>query len=108
LGRSQENSGFRCVVCGRDVKPLTNGSYRNHCPFCLSSIHVDIVPGDRSETCGGVMIPMAVKKSGKGLQIVHVCESCGLSRVNRVATDTDQADDEELLGILMALPLRQS
>ncbi|MBA3237248.1 MAG: RNHCP domain-containing protein [Parachlamydiaceae bacterium] len=21
--------------------PLRNGSYRNHCPFCLSSLHVD-------------------------------------------------------------------
>ncbi|WDF05905.1 RNHCP domain-containing protein [Shouchella hunanensis] len=34
-----------------------NGSYRNHCPFCLYSKHQDIIPGDRASTCGGLMEP---------------------------------------------------
>jgi DNA-directed RNA polymerase subunit RPC12/RpoP len=104
VGRRFENTGFRCAVCERDVRPLTNGSYRNHCPFCLSSLHVDVTPGDRRETCDGVMVAVDVKRSRKGLQIVHECERCGVKRVNRVAQDSDQSDDPELLGLLMAIP----
>ena len=45
---------FVCAVCGRDVKPLRFTS-RNHCPFCLSSVHLDVNPGDRAAECGGIM-----------------------------------------------------
>jgi hypothetical protein len=47
MSRSTENTGFRCEHCQQMVQPVTNGSYRNHCPFCLHSKHVDIMPGDR-------------------------------------------------------------
>jgi RNHCP domain-containing protein len=76
------------------VSPLTNGSYRNHCPACLWSRHVDDVPGDRASECGGAMRPVAVRQhSAKGHQLVHRCERCGTTSVNRVAIDTEQPDD---------------
>lgn len=108
MGRSEENRGFRCVVCERGVEPLTNGSYRNHCPFCLSSLHVDTEPGDRRSSCGGVMDAVAVQRSRKGLQIVHLCRRCGVRRPNRVATGTAQPDDIEALIRLMSAPVRES
>ena len=40
---------FTCRVCGRLVTPQGAGSgHRNHCPNCLSSLHVDEEPGDRA------------------------------------------------------------
>ena len=61
---------FTCKVCGRLVTPEGAGtSHRNHCPNCLSSLHVDEEPGDRASDCGGVMEPIAVwvRKNGSGL-----------------------------------------
>ena len=40
---------FTCKVCGRLCTPENAGSdHRNHCPNCLSSLHLDIEPGDRA------------------------------------------------------------
>ena len=37
---------FTCKVCGWLVTPEAAGSdYRNHCPNCLSSLHMDEEPG---------------------------------------------------------------
>lgn len=94
MSRELENSGFRCENCGADVLPLTNGSYRNHCPFCLYSKHVDFRPGDRKSSCHGLMEPIdLIYKAKKGYQIVHRCLKCGVRRVNKVAVDTVQPDD---------------
>ena len=42
------SDSFTCKVCGRLVVPTGAGSiHRNHCPNCLSSLHLDIEPGDR-------------------------------------------------------------
>ena len=41
---TKNDAGFTCRVCGKEVLPLGYTS-RNHCPFCLSSLHVDINPG---------------------------------------------------------------
>ena len=82
--------------------PLTNGSYRNHCPFCLSSLHVDSrVPGDRDSNCHGVMHAVDVRRTKKGWQIVHRCSRCGVLKANRAALDTDQPDAIDLLARLM-------
>ena len=36
------NDTFSCRVCDRLVFPTpTGGDHRNHCPNCLSSLHVD-------------------------------------------------------------------
>ena len=101
MGRSTENAGFRCAHCGRDVVPQADGSYRNHCPFCLYSKHVDMSPGDRECDCGGLMEPVRLRQSRKGFQIEHKCLTCGFARVNRVAGGLVQPDDIEAIVALM-------
>jgi hypothetical protein len=101
VGRSEENRGFTCVVCQTKVKPLTNGSYRNHCPHCLTSLHVDDAPGDRRASCGGVMDAVALRRNRKGMQIVHRCRRCGRLSPNKVADRGDQPDDVDALIHLM-------
>ena len=108
MSRKTENTAFVCENCGRPVPPLTNGSYRNHCPFCLCSKHVDEVPGDRASDCGGVMDPVAVLfRPGKGWQIVHRCRRCGAERRNVAAENTEAPDDGALLRALAAEPRRE-
>ena len=48
---------FTCEECG---SPIEGNGYTNHCPNCLYSKHVDINPGDRKSTCGGIMAPIRV------------------------------------------------
>jgi DNA-directed RNA polymerase subunit RPC12/RpoP len=88
IGRKGENTGFACAHCGADVKPLSNGSYRNHCPHCLWSRHVDETPGDRASACRGPMPPVGVEyRAPKGFVLVHRCERCRALRRNRAAPD---------------------
>ena len=54
---TKNDSGFVCAHCGKTVEPLGFTS-RNHCPFCLWSLHVDINPGDRANECRGQMEPI--------------------------------------------------
>lgn len=80
---------FTCKVCGRLVTPGEAGTdHRNHCPYCLSSQHLDIEPGDREADCGGVMEPIAVwvRKNGEWA-IIHRCRICGALSSNRIAAD---------------------
>lgn len=80
---------FTCKVCGRLVVSEGAGSdHRNHCPNCLSSLHVDDEPGDRASDCGGVMDPVAVWVRNNGeWAIIHRCRRCGKLCSNRVAAD---------------------
>ena len=96
------NQGFTCAHCGREVAPLRSGTVRNHCPFCLWSVHVDVDPGDRASDCGGPLEPIAVEHSAKkGWIVVHRCTVCGATRRNKAALDDpDQPDD---YGRLVAL-----
>ena len=83
------DSGFICTNCGKEVPPLKYTS-RNHCPYCLCSIHVDIDPGDRANTCKGLLIPTAIEyNSKKGYIIVHKCKICGEIKKNKSAEDYD-------------------
>lgn len=80
---------FSCKVCGRTVLPEGAGTaHRNHCPNCLSSLHVDNKPGDRASDCGGIMEPVAVwvRKNGEWA-LVHRCRRCGTLSSNRIAAD---------------------
>ncbi len=101
MSRKKENTGFICVHCGNNVLALTNGSYRNHCPFCLYSLHVDESMGDRNSSCLGQMKPtQIIYNSKKGYQIVHICCKCGIKRVNKIAENTDMPDDfKEILNL---------
>ena len=80
---------FTCENCGKEVKKL-GYSCRNHCPHCLHSKHVDINPGDRSETCHGLLKPIGLEiDSKKGYVILFRCEKCGAIRKNKTAKDDD-------------------
>ena len=59
---------FTCKNCGRIVVETGAGTnHRNHCPYCLTSQHLDNEPGDRQADCGGIMEPVAVwiRKNGE-------------------------------------------
>lgn len=80
---------FTCKCCGRPVVSQGAGTdHRNHCPNCLSSLHVDCEPGDRAADCGGLMEPIAawVRKNGEWA-IIHRCKWCGTLSSNRIAAD---------------------
>lgn len=80
---------FTCRVCARTIVPQGAGSaHRNHCPNCLTSLHVDITPGDRQSDCGGIMdaIALWVRRNGESA-VIHRCRRCGALSSNRVAAD---------------------
>jgi hypothetical protein len=80
---------FTCKKCGRSVVPAGAGTdHRNHCPNCLTSLHLDVEPGDRAADCGGLMEPIAVWIRGRGeWAVIHRCARCGELSSNRVAAD---------------------
>lgn len=82
---------FVCEYCSKQVEPLESGSYRNHCPHCLYSKHVDKDgPGDRASTCGGLMKPVSLdQRSKKGWSVIHECETCSKRNVNKTAPDDE-------------------
>ena len=79
---------FVCENCGKKV-PKLGYSCRNHCPFCLYSKHVDIEPGDRAQSCHGLLEPIGIEKNKKGYIIIFKCKKCGEIRKNKVAEDDD-------------------
>lgn len=88
--RNVENTGFSCIQCGGKIARHTGGSYRNHCPHCLWSRHVDELPGDRAAQCGAPMKPVGVDYSGKkGYILIHRCTACGATDRNKTAPDDD-------------------
>ena len=83
------NEGFICSHCLAQVPPATS-TCRNHCCKCLWSLHLDQeFPGDRNCECRGLMEPVYVEKTPKGLMVVHRCRTCGIKRRNRLADDDD-------------------
>lgn len=85
------SESFTCKVCGRLIVSAGAGSdHRNHCPYCLHSLHLDIELGDRASGCGGIMEPIAVwvRKHGEWAMI-HRCRRCGQLSANRIAADDD-------------------
>ena len=85
------NESFVCENCKQKV-PKAKGTFRNHCPFCLYSKHVDeTLPGDRKSTCGSLMQPIKVEKDNKReWMIVHQCLKCKKTSRNKIAADDDQ------------------
>lgn len=89
----KKDASFICANCGYAVPPLGYSS-RNHCPRCLCSLHLDVLPGDRASGCRGLMRPVAVTTDAKrGFVITHKCVKCGHTRNNRAQKD----DDTDLL-----------
>ena len=69
------NEAFQCVYCCRYV-PLYRSKIRDHCPFCLRSIHVDNTPGDRAANCGFVLQPTGFFMQADELYIEYQCTGC--------------------------------
>ena len=83
------DENFICEVCGRFVEKL-NVTARDHCPYCLSSKHLDNNPGDRSANCKGILEPIDIEKGKKDtLKIIYRCNKCGIIKKNKVAIDDD-------------------
>ena len=103
---------FVCMVCHNFVSAeaaVSGVNNRNHCPYCLSSRHVDLFEaGDRLSACKSSMRPIALtlKKTAKKyssawqgeLMLVHICDECGKPSINRIAADDDIAALLEVLG----------
>ncbi len=97
----KNDSGFICQNCGKEVAPLGYTS-RNHCPFCLCSLHVDINPGDRANECGGIMDAVSAQPDRKkGYILVHRCRRCGELKRNKIAQGEDNID------LILTLTARQ-
>ncbi len=75
---------FTCEHCGSAV---IGTGYTNHCPTCLWSKHVDVNPGDRLATCGGLMEPKNVEGTSAEYKIVYVCMRCGFTKRNQVQAE---------------------
>lgn len=91
--RINDSDDFVCAVCGKNISSDGAGSkHRNHCPYCLSSLHLDNVPGDRSAECGGIMDCISVwVRNGGEWAIIHRCRKCGAISSNRIAADDNSA-----------------
>ena len=86
------DEAFTCVVCKKEVAPLSYTA-RDHCPNCLYSMHVDINPGDRKETCHGLLQPIGIEKFKKDkYKIIYKCIKCNKMTKNIAAID-DNMDE---------------
>lgn len=65
---------FDCEQCGA---ANVGDGYTNHCRVCLYSKHVDVAPGDREASCGGLMPPVGAEVRGDRVTLLHRCLVCG-------------------------------
>lgn len=77
---------FICENCHKKVEKL-NYTSRDHCPYCLYSKHIDIMPGDRQNTCLGLLEPVGVEKFKNSFKIIYKCQKCGKLHKNIMAKD---------------------
>ena len=82
------DDSFVCDNCGKLVEKLSYTA-RDHCPYCLYSKHVDINPGDRLNSCGGMLRPIDLEKFKNTYKIIYQCIKCGEVHKNIVASDDD-------------------
>ncbi len=96
LNPIRRDEGFVCAHCGHEVAPLGRTA-RDHCPKCLRSLHVDVVPGDRASTCGGLMDPVGAEIRGGEVAVRYRCRKCGATHRVRAAVGDEDGDDWEAL-----------
>lgn len=88
----RRDEGFDCAHCGRSVPPLGVTS-RDHCPYCLRSLHVDVVPGDRSNPCGGLLDPVGGELVAGRAILFYRCRRCQGEHRVKAAVDGEAPDD---------------
>lgn len=79
---------FICENCQQKVEKL-NYTARDHCPHCLYSKHVDINPGDRQNSCCGLLKPISIEKFKNTYKIIYKCQKCNQLHKNIMANDDD-------------------
>ena len=85
------DENFICEVCNKEVEKL-GVTARDHCPYCLSSKHLDINPGDRLNSCHGLLKPIEIEKFKNTYKIVYECEKCKEKHKNIIANDDDMEE----------------
>ena len=85
---TMRDENFTCENCHKNVNKL-NYTARDHCPYCLYSKHVDIMPGDRSNECQGLLEPIGIEKFKNTYKIIYKCKKCNQFHKNIMATDDD-------------------
>lgn len=90
------DEAFVCSHCGREVPPAGRTA-RDHCPWCLRSVHLDVVPGDRAAGCGGTMDPTSLAVRGDDLVLTYRCRRCGHTHRVRALQDGAVPDDPAAL-----------
>ncbi len=85
---NMRDESFICQNCGSKVNPL-GYTARDHCPYCLYSKHVDINPGDRKNTCKGLLKPIGIEKFKDTYKILYKCAKCNEKHKNIIAKDDD-------------------
>ena len=87
------NDSFVCENCDKDV-PAASSGCRNHCPHCLTSKHVDIKPGDRQNTCLGLLRATGYElDSKKGIVLLFTCDKCAAKTRNKANQDDPVCPD---------------
>ena len=77
---------FICENCNKKIGKL-NYTARDHCNYCLYSKHVDIMPGDRSNKCHGLLKPIGIEKYKNTYKIIYKCIKCEQIHKNIMAND---------------------
>ncbi len=81
-----KDENFICENCGLEVTKLKY-SARDHCPHCLYSKHLDILPGDRANNCHGLLVPVGIEKFKNSYKILYRCNKCNKEHKNIMASD---------------------
>ena len=80
------DNDFICKQCGKHITKL-GYTARDHCNYCLYSLHVDILPGDRKNNCMGLLKPIGIEKYRDTYKIIYQCEKCRQLHKNIMAND---------------------
>ena len=83
---TMKDENFICENCLKPVKKL-NYTARDHCPYCLYSKHLDVLPGDRSNNCHGLLKPISIEKYKNTYKIIYKCIKCNQLHKNIMAKD---------------------
>lgn len=85
---------FICENCGEEVK---GSGYTNHCPDCLWSKHVDINPGDRGNSCQGLMEPVDAYFKSQQWYLEQKCQKCEVVNVIKILPGDNQKMIQKIL-----------
>lgn len=85
---------FVCANCGTQVK---GNGYTNHCPNCLWSKHVDNNPGDRENSCQGMMEPITGFYRNSQWWVVQKCQKCGQKFTVKLRSQDNLAKLQEIV-----------